>query len=137
MRKKKNKKEFVFRFDIYDGTEPSMEVYDAQVVQYELINQGTTLCVINDGLYLYPKYSGIEPSRILLEIRAGEMDVTIYKYQFKRLDFQQKIAVIAANGGIARNVPYIDTFEGVTGAETFNRLLVVSKVKATVETSNP
>jgi hypothetical protein len=128
--------EFVFRFDQYDGTEAALQVYDAQVVQYKFVNQGTTICLIGNGLKLYPKFSGIEPNEITLDIRECEMDVTVFNYSFDKLDFIAKTMTIVISPDFQRNVPFIGLVEDISGAQTFNRLLVISKVKANLKGSN-
>ena len=81
-------KQFVFRFQYYTGTdEESGQINDTNVVQYRFINQGTSVCLINEG-ELQP---GINPGgainlipgkEFVLEVRSREKDVTIYKYKF-------------------------------------------------------
>jgi len=80
------RKDYVFRFDEYDGTEENIEVYDGQVVEYELINQGNTIVRINGGMDLQPSISGLEPVRWRGVINYNEMDVSVYRYEFIRFN---------------------------------------------------
>jgi len=80
-------KQFVYRYDYYDGTEKSLEVYETNVVQYEFVNQGQTVCVIN-GMELNPSQpftpgiTEIPPTRWKGIVNYNEKDVTVYKYRF-------------------------------------------------------
>ena len=74
-------KQFVYRHDYYDGSEQNNEIYETNVVEYEFINQGNSVCVINN-MELQPSISGIPPSSIKLDIRNNEKDVTVYRYNF-------------------------------------------------------
>jgi hypothetical protein len=74
-------KQFVFRNDYYDGSETNNEIYETNVIEYEFVNQGNTVCVINN-MELQPSISGIPPSDIKLDIRKNEKDVTVYRYRF-------------------------------------------------------
>jgi hypothetical protein len=136
--------QFVFRFQEYDGSESQSignQIDDSNVVEYEFINQGTTICIINEGLRIYPSYSGIEPSRVKLEIDQSEKDVTVYQFRFEDLDFFQGHAIIdnfIAPGTalvITGFVPAKD-FINMPNQPAFNRLLVISKMIATVEDEN-
>jgi len=82
-------RQFVFDFDYYDGTETDNNhvIADQNVYEYEFINQGASICLIN-GLKLYPKFAGIPPYRVKLDNRFREKDVQVYKYSFIPLDFQ-------------------------------------------------
>ena len=82
------RKQFVFEFIILDGTEEPKEIHDTNSIEYEFINQGNSICVINDTLFLYPQFSGIPPYRVKLDIRQREMDVQLYTYDFRPLDYQ-------------------------------------------------
>jgi len=79
----------VFDFDYYDGTETdnNKTISDQNVYEYEFINQGNSICLIN-GMKLYPPHANIKPDRIKLDIRANEKDVQVYKYSFLPVDFQ-------------------------------------------------
>jgi len=81
-------REFVFDFDNYDGTETDNNhvISDENVYEYEFINQGDSICLIN-GLKLYPQFAGIPPFRIKLDNRNREKDVQVYKYSFLPLDY--------------------------------------------------
>jgi len=120
--KQRPKEKFVFRFDIYDGSEDSNDIYKTDVVQYEFVNQGTTICVLNDGLLLYPQFVSIEPVRVKLDIWEQETDVNTYKYRFQEIDYTS----VYDNSGDAI-FPFIKPF--VASRTIFNRLLVISKVK--------
>lgn len=139
-----SKKKFVFRFDVYDGTEESNEIYVENVYEYEFINQGTTIVVLNSGLPIYPEFSGIAPSRVKLSVNYNEKDETIYKYEFLPLDY---IAIVdpSANwlvGGYAGNVdaPFIASVAQFKYAPpagrlvNFNKLVVISKEIFVAET---
>jgi hypothetical protein len=121
---------FVFRFDIYNGTEPANSIYDEDVVEYEFFNQGNTLCIINGGLFLYPTFTGIEPSRVRMVVNANERDDTIYQYKFVPLDFREFDFTFDAGGGSLITVPFISDLDPGELMKPFNRLMVKSKEKA-------
>ncbi len=83
------KREFVFRFEYYDGNTKGNTIDDTQVVQYHFVNQGNSVIDIN-GMKLNPTIDAtgvqfpfnVNPSSILMPIRENEMDVTVYKYKF-------------------------------------------------------
>lgn len=122
---------FVFRIDIYNGTEESNSIYSDQVFQYEFINQGTTICVINGGLYLYPQFSGMCSCHKVMNVNSNEKDVTIYEYKFLPLDYQVASSVVAIDppGG---NFTVNRLIESHPGDIQFNKLTVISKTFARV-----
>ena len=131
---------FVYRIDIYNGTEESNSIYDNQVMEYEFINQGTTACIINDGLYLYPEYMDIEPSRIRMVVNSNERDDTVYQYRFEPPEFIAVRAVFIdpapapgfPNQIIVGALAPAKDFLAIGGDEAvvFNKLIVKSKVIA-------
>lgn len=136
---KARKKEFVFRFDVYNGTESSKEIYDAQVVQYEFFNTGTTNVRINNGLILYAPWTGMKPTSILLNVNECEMDTTIYKFDFITPDL-----IISSTGQqvVGPGPTYTNFIPGISAYKPgmislqypeFNQLTVVSKVKASLK----
>lgn len=88
LKKKFQTKQFVFRFDYYDGTEDSLKISDTNVFQYEFINQGTTVCLINE-MEVFPPVNPngsinlILPKQITLSCYTNEKDVNIYGYRFR------------------------------------------------------
>lgn len=118
---------FVFRFDIYNGTEDANSIYVEDVYEYEFINQGTTRILINGGLYIYPEFAGIEPSRIKMDIDHQEKDETIYKYSFEPLDYM--IGHTAATVDVP-SVPVV--IDNPVFRTNFNRLIVKYKLKTKV-----
>lgn len=79
-------KQFVFRFFTY---EKNGVANDAEVVQYEFVNQGDTFVDI-EGMRLYPQsyidVSGYPKNNFSWksDIKQNEMDVTVYKWKFVR-----------------------------------------------------
>jgi hypothetical protein len=126
-------REFVFRFDIYNGTESSNQIYDAAVVEYEFVNQGTTVCVINDGLFLYPQYTGIPPFRLISDIKTHERDATIYNYRFQPVDYSVQYVAMETGLGLGTASTPVVTIGSVVQPQPFNRLMVKSKVIAKVQ----
>jgi hypothetical protein len=133
-------KQFVFNFTLYDGTERTTSISDTNVVEYEFVNLGTTMVYIND-MPLYPDASGKHFNRIKLLCSFNEMDVTIYKYRFEQPDFFLYTApvTIPAVGDVL--VPK-ETPPGAVQAPAYisniyNRLLVISKVKAYKRNQKP
>lgn len=121
---------FVYRFDEYNGTEPANSIYDEDVVEYEFFNQGNTLCIINGGLFLYPAFTGIEPSRVRMVVNANECDQTIYQYKFVPLDFREFDFTFDAGGGTTLTVPFVSDIDPGELMKEFSKLIVKSKVKA-------
>jgi hypothetical protein len=121
-------KQFVFVSRYY---QESASIDDTNVTQYEFINQGTTIAEVND-IKIYPAISGIEPQRVLLNINSNEKDVEAYKLRFIPLDFQIVTARTAAGTDgkymVQSPQPPLVPFPNVN----FNRLLVISKVQASV-----
>jgi hypothetical protein len=154
-------KQFVFRFDFITAN-GSIE-NDSNVVEYEFINQGTTIANIN-GLRIYPQFANFPPYRVKLDIRNRELDVTIYKIRFEPLDVaviqhivfdgdinlgttgeidvtgNPEIVNLVTNGSanwegdfFPRIVEVVPEF----GLPSVNRLAVITKIKASVRTPNP
>jgi hypothetical protein len=128
------RKQFVFRFDIYNGTEASNEIYDAQVIEYEFINQGQTVCVINDGLLLYPDFAGICKCSVRMDINHNEEDKTVYKYRFQNLDY---VAITQTDAGTGITNTFLIPFPGYGENPPFSRLIVKSKVLAKTNCTFP
>lgn len=134
-----SERQFTYRFDEYDGSEDSNQIYDGQVVEYEFINTGSTVCIINAGLKLYPVNSGMLPNRVKLHISYNEMDVTIYDYRFSSMkDELQLITDPNTMFNLDRVllplvVQYADLSPTILKFVEFNRLIVISKVKASVK----
>lgn len=125
--------EFRYEFDIFDGLDPGkLSVDDTNVVEYEFINQGNTLVRINDGLKLYPQFAGIDPSRWKTTINENEMDTTIYRFRFEPLDFRAFIFTAPGGGGTTIGVPFISNADPGELMKPFNRLLVITKIKASL-----
>jgi len=107
-------KQFVFRFQVF--TDADQYINDEGVVEYQFYNLGTTTIDIN-GLIIVPNILFGPPTQTIgtsgfrLPINENEMDVTIYTLKF------------------------IDTTGGAIPVD--NRLLVISKCKASVRTSKP
>jgi hypothetical protein len=131
-------KQYVYRFDYYTGSAgESGDVSDTQVVEYEFINQGSTVILIN-GMMLLPGYYGIEPSRWKSTVNYNEMDVSIYKYSFPKESIQAPLVIDVVDGANVIPTPVISPLVyPLPGDPPGNRLLVISKCKATVRTSNP
>lgn len=131
-------KEFTFRFDEYDGSEQSLQIYDGQVIEYEFINAGTTVCIIGGGLKLYPTISGLIPNRVKLAVNYNERDVTVYPYKFIPLDLTvisnnsklNNIFATTVRQDLVVEVTNINTRLAEKDEQKFNRLIVISKVKA-------
>jgi hypothetical protein len=121
---------FVYRFDIYNGTESANSIYDDQVMEYEFFNQGNTLCIINGGLFLYPAFTNISPNSVRMVVNANEMDQTIYEYKFVPLDFREFDFTFPGGGGTSISVPFISDLDLGELMQPFNRLIVKSKVVA-------
>lgn len=135
---------FVYRFDLYNGTEESNSIFDNQVVEYEFINQGGTMITINGGLRIFPTASGIVPDRVKLQINANERDTAVYQYRFDPppyVVFNQITGTM--DGSIDPNTNHIHVdFQDVLIIPKFipidpdqfipqvNSLLVISKVVA-------
>lgn len=133
-------KQFTFRFDEYNGTESALQIYDGQVMEYEFINAGSSVCIINGGLKLYPEFSGMSPTRVKLSCNYNERDVTVYNYKFEKLD----LSVVTDIGAVTLNgkpiyVPFVNDTVNITygvnpkNPVKFNRLVVISKVQAKVK----
>lgn len=146
-----NEKQFVFDFMIYDGSDGETGIInDTNVVQYEFVNLGSTVCVIND-MVLLPVASNKEFHRIKLDIGFNEMDVTIYKYKFAGAPnfFINQVTVSDSVPSVDVPPEYltngmINTFDGPEDdrgrtyeSQLYNKLLVISKVKADKKTSKP
>ncbi len=124
--------QFKYDFDLFDGSDPGkLSVDDTDVVGYEFINQGNTIVRINDGLLLYPRFAGIEPSRWSSEIHEKENDTTIYRFKFEPLD---NIVISATIPEGFANVPI--AFPGLPAIPgfdpEFNQLLVITKIKVKI-----
>ena len=124
--------EFRYEFDLFDGLDPGkLSFDDTNVVEYEFINQGNTLCIINDGLRLYPAFANIEPSRWKGTINDFENDTTIYRYKFEKLDLRGFVFNAPPGGaGDFLSVPFVSNVDPGELFKDFGRLLVITKVKA-------
>jgi hypothetical protein len=129
--------EFRFEFDLYDGSDPGkLSFDDTNVVEYEFINQGNTVCIINGGLRLYPGFTMIAPDRWKGTINDKENDTTIYRYKFEPLDFSMVYATYVPPGlpppitelAVPGFAPYKDFL--FPESPVFDRLLVITKIKA-------
>jgi len=127
-------REYVYRFEYYDEQSDTSAIDDTNVVQYEFINQGTTIVEIN-GMKIYPEWAGIAPHRVLLHINYNEMDVTIYKFKFFPID-QAAATTLPdpANPAFVQNFVTPDPNGFIALPQPVNRLLVVVKVKANIAT---
>lgn len=135
-----SEKQFVYNFTIYNGTERNQSISDTNVVEYEFVNLGTTMCYIND-MPLYPQASGKNFNRIKLHVSFNEMDVSIYKYRFGGAPdyflYQAPVALAASTVTVPK-----ETVPGAVGSPAYvsnlyNRLLVISKVKANKRNQKP
>lgn len=129
-------KQFVFRFDIYDGSEQNLEIYDTNVVEYKFVNLGTTICYINEmPVYPHAAYKGFD--NVHLQLQVNEMDVTIYKYRFDVVDFFGYFSNVVFEDGSTGIVPNENAAQPRSGLAylpaKYNRLLVISKIKAKID----
>jgi len=121
-------KEFVFRFECYENDTQINSVDTTNVVEYQFINGGTSIVEIN-GTQVYPAFSGLKPDRLDLNINSCEEDMTVYKFKFKPLDMQV-LEQGEPEGNITR--PYVGPVVPVDGQINFNRLIVISKMFASI-----
>ncbi len=135
--------DFVFNFDYFDGQgEDSFSIDDTDVVEYEFINQGNTICVINDGLRLYPGFTQIAPDRWKGTINDFENDMTIYKYKFEPIDFSTVYGVLEGvplpPNIVQVQVPGFAPYQPFLNEDSviINRLLVITKVKGQLRGNN-
>lgn len=121
-----NKRKFVeFRFMILNGTEPNKQIKIANTVQYEFINSGGSLVKLNNGIILYPFYTGIMPFSWKGEVHANESDETIYEYDFTPLQGGEPVLgyIYTANTASNTLIKYDNSF----GFGNINRLTVILK----------
>lgn len=136
---------FVFRIDIYNGTEESNSIYIGQVFEYELINQGTTIIRIDGGLTLYPDFSGICSCRQRFVINANEKDESVHQFEFLPLDYQVVDVTtspipppVARDSDIVSETITRKRIEiAVPGSVQFNKLVVISKTYSTARIKDP
>lgn len=82
----------IYRFDVYDGTERSVDIDNTNVVGYRFINQGTNGVEINGGLFVPPAapFGTTQlPSTdtdVSTKNYPNEIDTTIYKIKFIQTD---------------------------------------------------
>lgn len=134
-------KQFVFNATIYNGSERSHTISDTNVVEYEFVNLGTTICYIND-IPLYPVASGKQFHRIKLHCSFNEMDATIYKYRFVLAQpdyfiYNTAVTVGADDFSVPKETPPGGPAAPAYSSTLYNRLLVISKVKAYKRNSKP
>jgi hypothetical protein len=120
---------FEYKFLTVNGTEPNNQIKIANSIEYEFINSGNSIVIINDTLLIYPKWTNVSPNRVKLSIHKKETDVSVYEYRFVNID---KNTIV---GGYEvqplQNISQaFNWFESVNAAKPFNLLQVIIKQRS-------
>lgn len=120
-----------FEYKVYNlnGTEPNKQLKIANSIQYEFVNSGNSIAVINDIYKIYPKWCGIEPTHLILNIHKNETDVSVYEYHFEDVPNGFGVAGLLTNaaGFNSGLVPY----NNAGAVAPFNLLQVIVKQRST------
>lgn len=121
----KTKQAFEYKFLTVNGTEPNPQIKIANSITYEFINSGNSICILNDQLKIYPKWCGIEPTRVLFQMNKNEQDVGVYEYRFEDVPNGLGVAGLLTNaaGFNSGLVPY----SNIGAVAPFNSLQVIIK----------
>ncbi|MEO5350744.1 MAG: hypothetical protein H7836_14035 [Magnetococcus sp. YQC-3] len=120
---------FEYKFYNLNGTEENPQLKIANSISYEFINSGNSIVIINDTLKIYPKWTGIEPSRVNLAILKNETDVSVYEYRFVEID--KNLVVAGSEIQPLQNINQaFNWFQSANAAKPFNLLQVIVKQRS-------
>lgn len=122
-----NKKQtYEWRFFTVNGSEPNLQIKVANSIEYEFINSGNSIAVINGNLKIYPFWSGIKPFSIKFATNKNEVDVSVYEYDFINFKNGDGVLGYQYTATTASNVliPYSDA----SAVAPFNSLQVSVKI---------
>lgn len=119
---------YEYKFLVVNGSEPNPQIKVANSIQYEFINSGNSIAIINDTLRIYPQWCGIEPSRVKFDILKNETDVGVYEYRFENINNGFGVyGFVGTAAGLANSLlPY----SNVGAVAPFNSLQVIIKQRS-------
>jgi hypothetical protein len=94
-------------------------------VGYEFINSGGSLVKLNNGIILYPFYTGIMPFSWKSTLNSNEKDETIYEYEFIPLQGGEPVLGYLYTPNTASNT--LIKFDNSFGFGSLNKLTVIVK----------
>lgn len=120
------RQKYEYRFLSLNGTENNKQLKISNSIEYEFINSGNSLAIINDGFILYPAFMGIEPTRQKFTLNKNEQDVGVYEYRFESASKHPRVGTVAIPGpGFTINI-LMNPDTGAPEPE-YNELQVVVK----------
>lgn len=119
---------FEYRFYQYDEKTEEKQIKIANSIEYEFINSGNSIIIINDRLRLFPEYMGVEPTRWKGTLNKNEVDNTVYEYRFEQITKITPIQGFDGAGGVATTRVWglFDT-DTLTRKAQYNLLQVIIK----------
>lgn len=120
---------FEYRFYQYNEKTQEKQIKVANSIEYEFINSGNSIIIINDRLRLFPEFMGIEPTRVKLTMNKNEVDNTVYEYRFEQITKITPIQGFDAAGGAPVQTRIWGLFitDTYTRVEQYNLLQVIVK----------
>jgi hypothetical protein len=76
---------YEWKFFVFNGSEQNPQIKIANSIEYEFINSGNSIVIINDNFKLYPYWMGVEPVRAKFSTNKNEVDVSVYEYRFENV----------------------------------------------------
>lgn len=109
----------------FDGSEENKQLKIANSIEYEFINSGNSLIILNDRLVLHPYWMGIEPVRVKFTMNKNEVDVSVWEYRFEEIKKGTMVWGYQYTAVTSINIPI--AFDDTNAFKPFNKLQVIVK----------